>query len=501
MTNALQSHAVSPSRVSRFVRRAAITTALVACAASIGVAVSPGGRVIQAAGEAFGSGGEYHAVTPTRVFDTRNPALDVAPSGRKPTTPNVTGTSNTFDVPILNGSIPGMPAPRDANSDGFDDNVLAVAVNVTVVAPTQGGFLSAWGTGATEGTSSLVNFKPNQVIPNSAVLRPGAGGKLTFRVFTPAPGSVDVIVDVFGWFSTSGYVSTQGGSYGARLVPAGPGRIFDSRTASGGNAPLAGGETRTVQIWGADGVDPVVTDVVPNSADVVGVMLNITAVNNLPGSAPTFLSLTPAPVPAGTTPATSNMNVVSGQFRSNLAIVPVSSDGKVYLYNGAGSTHAILDVAGYLVRNQPTTSTTGRVIPLVSPFRAFDTRDESFGNTPLPPANAEDWSFTAFVNDVKVGGVAVGPQVGLLGNLTAANLERQYSWAPVSSFLTAYPTPVGTGTAVPLVSNLVVTEGEVVPNLALLKYGSNGVDPYQVRFYNRAGYLDYFLDVTAVILA
>ena len=50
-------------------------------------------------------------------------------------------------------------------------------------------------------------------------------------------------------------------------------------------------------------------------------------------------------------------------------------------------------------------------------------------------------------------------------------------------------------------SNIVMTDGEVVPNMALLKYGSNGTDPYQVRFYNRDGYLDYLLDVTAVILA
>ena len=493
MTNALQSHAVSRTRVSRFVSRAAITTALVAAAAAIGVAVSPGGRVIEAAGEAFGSGGEYHALAPQRILDTRDPALDVPPSGRKPT--STPSSSNTFEVPIVGRG--GLPAFTDANGDGFDDNVLAVAVNVTIVAPTQEGFLRAWGTGADEGASSLVNFRANQVIPNSAVLRPGVGGKLTIRVFTPTPATADVVIDVFGWFSTSGYVSS-GGSYGARLVPAGPGRIFDSRNATGGNAPLGGGDVRTVDIRGADAAEPPITDVVPNSADVVGVMLNITAVNDLPGSQDTFLSLTPTP-PTGP-PATSNMNVVRRQFRSNLAIVPVSPDGKVYLYNLQGTVHAILDVVGYLVKNQTPTSTTGRVIPLVSPFRAFDTREASFGDTPLPPANAEDWSFTAFVNDVKVGGVAVGPQLGLLGNLTAAGLERQYSWAPVSSYLTAYPTPTG-GNAVPLVSNLVVAENEVVPNLSLLKYGSNGVDPYQVRFYNRAGYLDYLLDVTAVILA
>ena len=104
-------------------------------------------------------------------------------------------------------------------------------------------------------------------------------------------------------------------------------------------------------------------------------------------------------------------------------------------------------------------------------------------------------------NDVKIGGEAVGPQLGLIGNLTAARLARQYAWAPVSSFLTAYPTPAGPGTGLPTVSNLVIAEGEVVPNMAFLTYGSNGTDPYQIRFYNRAGYLDYLLDVSAVILA
>jgi hypothetical protein len=47
------------------------------------------------------------------------------------------------------------------------------------------------------------------------------------------------------------------------------------------------------------------------------------------------------------------------------------------------------------------------------------------------------------------------------------------------------------------VSNLGLNENEIVPNLVMLAYGENT----QVRFYNRAGYLDYLLDVTAVVLA
>ena len=112
-----------------------------------------------------------------------------------------------------------------------------------------------------------------------------------------------------------------------------------------------------------------------------------------------------------------------GQIRSNLAIVPISSDGGIWVYNFSGNAHVILDVMGYFV-SRPDDSSTGRIIPLVSPFRAFDTREPAFADQPLPPANAEDWSFSDFAADVKVAGSPVGPQLGLLGNLTAAALGR-----------------------------------------------------------------------------
>lgn len=493
MTNPLQSPSVTRRRLLRFVTRAAVTTALVTSAAVAAIVVTPaGGRTIEAAGDAFGSGGEYHALTPSRVLDTRFRSSDVSPFGRK-------ATNQAFEVTVLGKG--GLPAPQDADGNGADDNVLAVAVNITVVNPARRGYLRAWGVGAAQGDSSLVNFQAGEVVPNSAVLRPGTGGKLNVLVATPeGAGSADVIIDVFGWFSTSGYVS-NGGEFGARLVPAGPGRIFDTRETKFGAAPMSGRDERKIQIRGANAISPSVADIVPNDTDVIGVLLNITAVNNVGGSAPTYLALNPGKTPSGGEPATSNLNIQNGKVRSGLAMVPLSSDGAVYLYNRAGNVHAILDVVGYLVKNQDPSTRAGRVVPLVAPFRAFDTREAAFFQQPLPPANAEDWSFEAFVNDVKIGSEPVGKQLGLIGNLTAANVARQYSWAPVASYLTAYPTPKGAGTQAPQVSNLVIAEGEVMPNMALIKYGTNGTDPYQIRFYNRAGYLDYLLDVTAVVLA
>lgn len=492
MTNGLRSWPVSRSRVARLVTRAAATTSLIATVAVVATIFGPGeGRTIEAADPALGAGGEYHALTPQRLLDTRDPANDVAPAGRKPFASSAGDA--IFNVPIVGRG--GLPEFASGDGNCADDNVLAVAVNITVVAPTSAGYLEAFGKGENPaGVTSVINFRPNEVVANTAILRPGCDGALSIRLAPSAGATADVIVDVFGWFSSSAYTGPN--ARGARLEPTGPGRIFDSRESAFGAAPLPAATQRQIQIRGATAFNTG-AGVVPNDPNVVGVMVNITGVNNAAGNRATFVSLVPEQVAGGTAPTTSNLNLIPQQIRSNMAIVPLGADGSIWMYNSAGNAHVILDVVGYFVRREDD-SERGRVIPLVSPFRAFDTREEAHEDAPLPPAYAEDWSFADFADDVKVAGQPVGKQLGVLGNLTAAELQRQYDWASVASYVTAYPTPPqGSGTEPPLISNLGVFEGEVVPNLSLLTYG---VDR-QVRFYNRAGYLDYLLDVTAVILA
>ena len=143
------------------------------------------------------------------------------------------------------------------------------------------------------------------------------------------------------------------------------------------------------------------------------------------------------------------------------------------MFNLDGEVRLVVDIMGYLLAGQPTDTRAGRVVPLVAPFRAFDTRQAEFDAAPLGPGRAEDWSFDSFVQDVNIDGEPVGDQSGLLGNLTATNLQRQYPWAPVSSFMTAYPTPSGGDGKPPKISNINITEGDTVPNLALLRYGGD----------------------------
>ena len=474
--------------------RALGTVTAVAAAAAVGIAASPnGGRTVEAvAGGTLGAGGEFHSIVPDRILDTRNADLDVAPLGRKAT--GTLANAPELQVPVVGQG--GLPAFVDDDGDGFDDHVLAVVVNITVIAPDRGGYLRAFGTDTDEGETSVVNFAAGQNVPNSAVLRPGQDGRISLRLVTPdGAGSANVAVDVSGWFSSSAY-----GTRGARTVTIDPARIFDSRRAEFGGAPLGSLGQKNIPIRGAEQMESS-NVVVPADPDVVGVILNVTGVNRQPNSTVTFASVLPDPVTGLGQVPTSNLNLSPGQLRANLAIVPVPDDGDLTLFNAAGSAHYIVDVVGYLLAGEPVDSSTGRIVPLVAPFRAFDTRATEHFAQRLGPANAEDWSFDAFVNDVKIGSDPVGPQQGFFGNLTATGLQRQYSWAPVQTYLTAYPSPASQAGGPPNVSNVNLGEGGAVPNLALMRYGSAGGDDHQIAVYNSEGYVHYLLDVYAVVLS
>lgn len=423
----------------------------------------------------LGAGGEFHPLPPARIFDTRDASINtvVAPV---PTSP----AGGSVDVQVLGkGAIPSTAA-----------DVLAVVLNITVTASTHSGYLQAYPAGANAGISSIVNFAPGQNVPNLTVVPVGTGGKLTLRLSTVDFGTADVVVDVFGWISTSAYVVN-----GARLMPVGPARIWDTREPSfnGTGQPIGAAQFVRVPIRGADSQQPGITDIVPNSADVVGVLLNVTGINTEPNNVPTFVSALPDD-PSGKV-GTSNLNLAQNQIKANLVIVPVNDlDGAIRLYNNSGNVHIAVDVVGYMLANVDDTAhpRLGRVIPLTAPFRTFDTREPSFGNAQLGPGQAESWSFSQFVASVTLGGVPIGNQVALLGNLTGTGLSRVFPGQPVSTFFTVYPSDVSR----PFSSNINVTEGANVPNMAVVKLGPSG----EIKAFNNSGYIHYLFDASAVVL-
>lgn len=435
------------------------------------------------------AGGEYHPVDPVRIFDSRpsvghpNGINGVAPFGAKPTNTSMP----TFDVQLL-GALADTPDNPIASLTAND--VLALMVSITVVNPTRMGWLGAYPKGeAPASPTSLLNFNPGMTVPNLAIVRPGADGRLTVQMWTDLPGTADVLIDLQGWFSTSQYPVASDVDRGARLIPVSPGRLLETRSQYGGAGALTAGETRMLDIKGATTVSsPIVTGLVPDDDDIVGVLLNVTSI--LPTGA-AFVSVLPEH-PVGM-PTTSNLNLIPGTTKANLVAVKLGTAGEIYLYNHFGRTDLAVDVVGYFEK-VPDETRRGRVVPLSKPFRALDTRLTSFGAVSLGPGQAEDWSFAAFASSVNIDSVSLGEQLGLIGNLTLAQASRQYPTVAVSGFMTAYPS---VGGSLPVVSNLNTMEGLPIPNMALFMYGPD----QKVTVFNWSGYVHYLFDASAVVLA
>jgi uncharacterized protein (DUF1800 family) len=121
----------------------------------------------------------FYTVPPCRVLDTR-------------------GAAGAFGAPSLAAGV--TRAFALGGQCGVSTRAVAVAANITVVNPSQGGLLSFTGVGGPQPPTSSINFGAGQVRANNAVLGLGtAGGVEVFPLL--AGGTVDVVVDVGGYFA------------------------------------------------------------------------------------------------------------------------------------------------------------------------------------------------------------------------------------------------------------------------------------------------------------
>ncbi|MEI6496353.1 MAG: DUF1501 domain-containing protein [Actinomycetota bacterium] len=203
---------------------------------------------------------------------------------------------------------------------GVPDNAQSVALNITATQPTAASYLTVWPTGDTMPLASSVNMAPGQTIPNMVLARVGTGGKVS--IFNAA-GSTHVVVDVFGAFC-------EGAT--SRFVPVSPQRALDTR--SGVGAPqgrVSRGEV-PVTLAGRSGVP---------ATGCSAVLMNVTAVLASQG---TFVTVFPS---GRSRPASSNLNVVSGQVVPNMVLARLGDDGSSVLYNNSGTIDLVADVMGY----------------------------------------------------------------------------------------------------------------------------------------------------------
>jgi hypothetical protein len=124
------------------------------------------------------AGASLFTVSPCRLADTRNPA---GPSGGPALSAN---TIRTFPV---------------ANLCEIPLTAKAVAVNLAVFQPTNGGDLRVYPAGGPAPLASAINFRTGIVRANNAVVPLGAGGQISVQCDMPS-GSTHFFFDVYGYF-------------------------------------------------------------------------------------------------------------------------------------------------------------------------------------------------------------------------------------------------------------------------------------------------------------
>ena len=487
----------------KWFRRAA--GAALACASIVSIAPLSGPAAPVVSAVSADPGGEFHALTPTRILDTR-PGMkinDVQPFGAKLQSADAAvGTAGEFHFNVLGkGGLPEDP-----------DGILAIVANFTVTEPGSQGWVAVYPRGfefgGANGSSSLINFKAGQSVPNLGMVGLDGNGDLTIKGFG-SNTTYHLIIDVVGFISTSQYA---GESNGSRLEVVNPGRILDTRIT---NVPIRAGETRPLQIRGADtisdGSTSIRTDIIPDRDTVAAALVNLTLVNKNLGSQATHVAATPDPITPGAFYPSSS-NVPGGGVKANMAVVPVGDDGKIQLFNYAGDLHLVVDVLGYFEQDINADTNRGRIVPLDAPFRAFDTRESEFGDAPLQHGSEEEWSFEAFVDSVVLNPDCVDaeteepcsvpgpPQQAMIGSLVAVDLQPlhpSHSDGDYRSYLRLVPVDTAAGES----SNLNFSLGDVVANMSLVQYGTSGDDDHVVKAYNHYGSIDYLLDVYVIVLA
>lgn len=348
----------------------------------------------------------FTQITPTREVDTR---LGKGSGGSNTTHRLGPGQSVTVYSPVATGGNPD-----------------ALVLNVTAVGPSGAGFLTAYPAGSAVPQTSNLNFTPGQTVPNLVTV---PVGDLDGVTITNPHGSVDVVVDVLGYY--------QSGT-GERFSTTAPTRLLDTRT--GPDVPVGPDSVTSIQVRGANGV--------PDNATA--------AVLNLTATGPDSDSYLTAYASGTARPGTSNVNFTAGQTVANQVVVPIGADGKVAIYNHVGSTHVVADLAGYY-------SPTGDALfNAVSPTRLVDTRG---GTQPLGP----DATLT----------LPVGGANGVPADATAAVLNATSTESDADSFFSLYPH----GIPRPNISSLNFTAGQTVANHVTVPLGTAG----SVDLYNHTG--------------
>ena len=290
---------------------------------------------------------------------------------------------------------------------GIPSTATAVAVNMAAADPRDAGYLSAFPCGGAMPSTSTVNHDLRYATSNSAVVKIGTGGKICVYSMSPT----DVIVDVTGWFTGSGYTSLD------------PVRLLDTRTTQ----RVAAGTTRELQVTGRAGI--------PSGATAVAVNLAAVAPANAG-----FLTAFPC---GGAVSSTSTVNHDLRYATSNSAIVKIGTGGKICVYS-MSSTDVVVDATGWFGSGSGYTS--------LDPVRFIDTRA------------------TQRVGSRGTQEVQITGRSGIPSSASAVAVNLAAVDPSANGYLSAFPC----GGATPTTSTVNYDTSHATSNSAIVKIGTGG---------------------------
>ncbi|HMC40066.1 MAG TPA: hypothetical protein VKI19_10425, partial [Acidimicrobiales bacterium] len=208
----------------------------------------------------------------------------------------------------------------------------AVILNLAATGSTApGDFLTLWPAdpSVSRPTTSNLNFTAGQTKSNRVVVKLGPTGAI--KIYNPF-GSVQVIVDVNGWFTDGAAQIT-----GVQFTGVSPLRILDTRDGTGGyTGPLPARGTLSVIVAGRGGVPGMDSPAAP-----AAVVMNVTATDTTAGS---FFTIYPSDAQQ---PVIADLNWPPGGTIPNLVVVKLSPDGRANVFSFSGSVDVIADVVGW----------------------------------------------------------------------------------------------------------------------------------------------------------
>ena len=192
-------------------------------------------------------------------------------------------------------------------------------------------------------------------------------------------------------------------------------------------------------------------------------------------------------------PRISTLNLAAKAVVANRVMVglgpatPGGPDTSVCVFDAVGTINVLLDAGGWY---GSASATIGAQYEAISPSRICDTRVASVGCT----TGAIGAAVSRLIGVTGHGGV---PAVGGSNPVIVAVIANLTAIAPSEpTYLTLYPSEAGTVQTPPNASDLNVTAGETLPNLALVQLDTGG-DSHDgsMSLYNSVGSVNAAIDL------